>query len=491
MPKITLKLLMALLYVGGLLLVGGLLTRRLQSFDGVIVIEEGRAERWAVRPAEKGRLFASTHRNLPAEVIGFDNPNAARRVLNPDALYDALPLSFPLQVVDAEVVAQYPDDNSLEAAFGGKTVQIAAMPGTTLDVPEGRIVLGETSPWIGLVRDGRGAPGAVVSLQRGEAPWATGIYPNATAPVRSLPGAAVLFRWFSSESAAREALLAAVPAWKSGRWAVRDQGRMHWFDSVVPGSGVVTQAGVEYTLLEAVVTGETPHIRVGRKEGHKTQVLRIAANAAASEDEALFEWYGGDVVAALHAWRDGAAAARVWRRDKADDVVLLEEGGGLETTLPDGAALRLRLDQVMGAGLPATGPDASIMALHLDTPLGEMRLRQGQSLQLKETRLRVRLRCDTRCERPWTRRRSRSNLHCCPAAVGVWAAGAFITIKNSRMRERSPCCEWSALPERMPNILARCCSPWAPWVSARRALPIGAVRRQMPIWSRMSAIGLR
>lgn len=381
-----------MLYLGGLLFAGGYVLQWAQSFEGIVVVGKGRTEQWATRPAEGGGTFSTAHRNMPAEVIGFDNPRAAIRVLGTKDSYDAASLPFRLKLTDAVVLERRPEQQTLEVILPGKTTSAKVKSGQKLELAEGTVVMGNVEPWRGLFRDGRGEPLAAISLKSGDDLWSPVVFVDAKSVLRPNPDVAVSLHWFPDETQARAPLPDNMPTTIQTRWGVNDAGRTHWFEALTPGTGVTASDGTEYTLLD-VVAGDDEDappvsaIVVGKKTKDKKETLRVEANNASPDSEIVLNSWRDSTVVRFHAWRDGAAIAMIYNQGKHQETTLLNEGDELKVE-SDTQSLHLRLDQIMSAAIPIIGENS--FALTLKTPDGELRLREGQSVQLKESRLRFR-----------------------------------------------------------------------------------------------------
>jgi len=381
-----------MLYLGVLLFGGGYVLQWAQSFEGIIIVEKGRTEQWAVRTSdEDGGLF-SAHRNMPLDVIGFDNKQAAARILNPKEQYDAALLPFRLKLDDVKVLEQHPDKETLEIIRAGKTTSAKVKPGHSLSLPEGQITLVGIEPWRGLVRDGSGTHMATISLKSGQAKWSPAVFVDTESVARPVPGLAVSLHWFPEEDAARAPIPVNELQTQSTRWGVHDAGRTHWFNALTPGTGVTTSDGAKYVLTD-IISGKNASqppvvaIVLDKTVNGKTSQLRITANANTPDSEAVLESFNDTVVLRLHAWRDGSVVPHLFVQGKQQKTELLNEGDVLEIKGAD-KPLQLRLEQVMHHALPIMNEDVRMLVVQ--TPRGEMHIREGQTARLKESHLRFR-----------------------------------------------------------------------------------------------------
>ena len=392
MPKITSRLLLSMLYLGMLLFGGGYVLQWAQSFEGIIVVEKGRTEQWTVHSSDEGGNLFSTHRNMPMDVIGFDNKRAATKILNPKEQYDAAILPFRLKLDAVKVLEELPDKETLEVIQAGKTTSAKVIPGQSLSLPEGQVTMVGVEPWRGLVRDGSGTPMATISLKSGKEKWSPAVFVDTTSVARPVPGLAVSLHWFPKEEDARTPVPANELQINSTRWGIHDTGRTHWFDTLTPGTGVTTSDGAKYVLTD-VVSGKDASqppvaaIVLDRTTNGKTTQLRITANADTPDSEAVLESFNDAVVLRLHAWRDGSVVPHLFIQGKQQETELLNEGDVLEIMGAD-KPLQLRLEQVMHHALPIMNEEVRMLVVQ--TPKGELHIREGQTAHLKESHLRFR-----------------------------------------------------------------------------------------------------
>lgn len=381
-----------MLYLGVLLFGGGYVLQWAQSFEGLLVVEKERTEQWAVHPSDEGGSLFSAHRNMPLDVIGFDNKQAARRVLNSKQQYDAAMLPFRLKLEDIKVLKQQPDKETLEVIRAGKTTSAKVKPGQSLTLPEGQVTIIGIEPWRGLIRDGSGAPMATVCLKSGKDKWSPTVFVDAASVARPVPGLAVSLHWFPEENAARAPVAANELQTTSTRWGIHDTGRTHWFNALTPGTGTTTSDGTQYVLSEVNTSKDASQppvaaIVLDKTSNGKTSQLRITANTNKPDDEAVLESFNDTVILRLHAWRDGSVVPHLFIHGRQQETELLNEGDVLKIRGTD-KPLQLRLEQVIHHALPVMNEDVRMLVVQ--TPVGELHIREGQTAHLKESHLRFR-----------------------------------------------------------------------------------------------------
>ncbi len=394
MFRLSVKLVVALLYLAASVAVIGIVAQRVVSFDGIIVIEGEHAEHWVVRSSETGGIFSAARHPLPAELIGFDNPRTAVKILGNGEAYEAEPLPFSLHLKRVEIVEEYPKKDVLEITCAEQQVVRDAYAGLTVEMPGGRIAVTAVEPWTGLVRDGRGAPMAMVALQQDDKSWQPPLFVAEGERIHPMPEVMILLRCHKDETSAREAASQKKMSTLGMRWGIREDRRIHWFDSLVPGTGLTTAEGTEYTLADTVTSGQKQpiSIRVFKKNARETSTEVVEANSQSRDGDILFEQYVNNVVFILHSWRDGAVLVVTYISGNRTRDILLNEDDSLSVKLPDGSTLRLRLAQMMLKAIPIPNFNDGVMALVLETPDGALRLREGMSRPVREARVSYRRR---------------------------------------------------------------------------------------------------
>lgn len=387
--RLFLKFTTSVLYIVVIVAIAGFLMYRTGSFEGVIILERGQSEHWVARPHEKKGIFALAYRDLPAALIGFDNPDAAITILGDQGTYDVEALPFTLHLKKVEIVEKPARKDILEVTCPEQRFRLDVAIGLAVDVPEGRLTVRALEPWAGLVRNARGSPMASVAFQENGQQWHAPVFAEEGHPLHPLPGTMVLLRFYPGEAAARDAFPEKSEYVREFRWGVREEGRIHWFDSLTPGTGVTTADATEYTLIDAVLPpeSETAHITVKRKKDAETVLKKVDANNISGGDEILFEFYENALIFLIHSWCDGKALVTPYISGIRGEESTMREGDSLTVSLAGGETRCLRMDQVIMNAVPVPNFDKGVKALVLDTPGGVLRLREGMSRQIDETRV--------------------------------------------------------------------------------------------------------
>lgn len=377
-------------YAAAVLLVGAAVHRKITAFEGMVVVERGRSESLALRPAAPGGMAA--HRAMPLEVLPLDNPAAAKRLLDGSQDYDAVPLGFHLKLAAAEVIEQPPDREVVEARRGAQFLSVDARPGATFDWQGRPCRVESVSPWAGLIRDPAGARRAALSWRPSPgAEWEQGVFLEPGAWFFLQPAAALLLEWKENREEA-DGLPETLAPLDHARWGVKDTRRIHWFTNFAPGTGVRLDSGAEYTLAamgkKRAGERELPALGVEITEKGATRPVAVTANAAETVEGVLFECPAAmPAVVRLNAWRDGAALAAVYADgNRVTEPALLAEGETM--ALPGG--VELRLDQVMARGVAVGARGAPVRVAAVRMGETTHRLREGLAVQAEGATLRYR-----------------------------------------------------------------------------------------------------
>ncbi len=384
------RLFFALFYLGAVFALGGLVYQRLAAFSGELPLALGRTEKSVVRPSRAGQVFVGMQRRAPLDVIAFDNPAIARRLLDPDLAYDAMTLPFRLRLEEADVLREYPPRDVLRVRAAEDRREIPLHDGATItfDDQAYRVTLRR---WSGLVRHPKGQPMAAFSLRRRGEPWTEHLFVDAENWLRVAPGIGLRLRWHTDEEAARAAHAASPESLFEGRWGVVDNGAVgrpattivHWSTSFVPGTGHVLRDGTEATLVE--FKSEPPRITVEFAADGKQQRETLDANARDPESRLRFEWPAAwQHVVAADAWREGHALVAAYELPKAQPAAAKRFTGEIkdrEAWRPDEFPYEIRLDQLMGAALPVPETEQPVFEALLESAGETLALRQGENMR--------------------------------------------------------------------------------------------------------------
>jgi len=380
--RVLLRILVGVAYLGILAAGAAAILGKVSAFEGRVVVAEHRTEACAVRPSSGG-IF-SLARNMPLDVLPLDNPQAARAALDNKRSYDAAALGMRLRLDGIKALAPAGERDVLEVSRpGSPAVTMDAESGKVLSVPgaAGAWRVRSVEAWAGLLRDASGRRMAAFSFfRKGEKDWTQGLFTEAGQWTMLTPLMALRLDWADSEDAAKAGLPAVRPGLDAARWSVLDKGRVHQFESFVPGTSETLADGTEYVLL-SVNEGawKNPSITVGIRKAGKGRRVEVPANATQPVEGIRFEYPGAmPLLVLVRAWRDGAAWIASFGPEQTFGPARLEEGGEWDAT-PD---LRFRLDQTMSQGIPVGVKGAPVWMASVSTGDGQLlRLREGLAVR--------------------------------------------------------------------------------------------------------------
>ncbi|MFA7692415.1 MAG: hypothetical protein GX117_08645 [Candidatus Hydrogenedentes bacterium] len=389
MPRLPLKLVVYLCYQTAVLAVFAFVLYQLRSFDGVIVVEKGRGERRAVQPVQnENSSFAFLNKALPAELLHFDNPKAVFTVLDRQKAYQTTELPFILSLKESRILEEgsFKNELTVEASNERSTYRVEA--GDTLNTPEGMLSVGGIEPWSGLVKTAHGTPMAVLTLNDSDAASYAPLFLSPETDLRPEPGLLLRLYLVSNEAEARAAVPKEPPPAPHFRWAVHEDTRSHWFDTVTPGTGLTTGNGTEYTLLAAEDTeeGREPRIHIEKRSGDRRDLIVVDANSFSPDGDLEFQYFNDTSLVLLYAWHDGAVWAATWVNGEKLGEAQVFEGGTIALAPGDSPPRFLKLEQMLLTALPLQASPQGPQALVLNTSSGTVRLRQGSNTTLGTTR---------------------------------------------------------------------------------------------------------
>lgn len=385
-------MLMAFIYLGLIFAGATYIYQRIQRFEGILIVSHGKAESIVIRPSEDGFSFTPMQRKLPPDVIPFDQPQTARR-LDAREHFDIAKLPFRIRLDDVETLDNPPPKNILEVTEAGTKHTHELTPGITLELAGQSVALHEISPWAGLIRNPSGRPMAAISMRRAETPWTEAIFLESGAWRHIEPNIALRLRWFRNEKDARQALSETPPGIGEAQWGISGDGRMHWFRSFAPGTGLTLDDGTEFTLIaydetHPGVDGPHPAIYVERRKHDEGDRRWIQANDSEVSSVVKFDFPGiRQTILLLDTWRDGAALVSAFENGERSGPQFLEES---DLWQPEDFPYELRLDQIIATALPVTGEEAPVLAARFETHEGPLILREGEVQTWQNLRLRFR-----------------------------------------------------------------------------------------------------
>jgi len=374
------RLLLNMIYVGALFLITGSLYQWLMAFEGEMPIGRGASEHLVVR--EGGGGLMGMGRALPAELLPYANPQAAR-MLSSQKRYESVTLPFFLALDRVEIIAERPPRHTIGWNRGGEREQrIIDGTGEICFGPMCFQVLG-VEPWSGLLFQPGAQPMALLAMDGGDQEQRIMLERGQG---RSMGQAYLSFSWFANSEEAAAAFPERLDPGVGMRWGVEDGGAMHWMSNPMPGQGLITQDGRDFTVLEirADAASETV-LQIVEEKGESRTIHALRPGDASTaplffEAPALMPMH-----LRIHGFRDGAAWVACYQLGEQHGLEQLESGASFQC-----GDLVFSLENLMSSAIPVVGDDLAIAALRLESKGQTILLREGLARDWEGGQLRFR-----------------------------------------------------------------------------------------------------
>ena len=287
-------------------------------------------------------------------------------------------------------------DNPLQLQVSGPDGDLyyAAAIGSRIPIEGRDFEIVRVGPWEGLLPDPGGVPMARVSL-RSPGGGGTGHFFVTESWTVISDSIALRMFWFENEASAT----ARIRKWQQHgidddftKWGVREGDRIHWFQSLSPGTGIELGDGTTITLLEfdpthLVGDGVEASIRVRQTRGGSSTETWHAANERDSDSTILFRSLSSyPVHVAVSAWAGDAGALTSYR---VGHPARLQEPAALGQWLSVDTGSDLRLDSAIAKGVPVLAKDSPFVEVVLRTGAESLHVRQGEAVRYRDTLLRL------------------------------------------------------------------------------------------------------
>jgi len=365
----------SMLYLGLLFAGAGWVYYRIQHFEGIVVIGEGKAEHLAVQPAGSGGTFSANYRKMPIDVLPLADSGSLRKVLDPVANYDATELPFALGLTKIEVKDSGAAEEFIELQSDGETKRFPIKEVGDLALASISGSFQNIQPWVGLIAHPHGTPSALIRLNdpESEGGWSQKLFLE---PQHWFfyKNNAVYFAWFPDEKQARDALPSVRPGIESARWGVEDGKRINWLNAFTKGTGMQLDNGNDITLLGAKLEEAVPVILVQIKRPDST-ASRIRILAGEMRGGIHFEYPAvKENIIYLHAWQDNSSVMQVLSKSTNDaNVPALApldtaENSNLKT---------VKIEQILAHAVPVDNSGDAIFAANVTLNGKPYELREG------------------------------------------------------------------------------------------------------------------
>ncbi|MCH8204847.1 MAG: hypothetical protein IID09_06755 [Candidatus Hydrogenedentes bacterium] len=295
---------------------------------------------------------------------------------------------FHLTVTDTSQQAEYETGRSgdlfvdtLKISQYGEDESIRLFPGAEILLNDSIAIVSALRPFVGLWPDPRGIPMASVSIRLRDS-WAEDVMLRSDRWLNLEGGLTMRFLWCENEEEARRLVETGRPGIETARWGVHDEGRTHWFNSFIPGTGVQLADGRVVTLRG--LDGVEAAIEVDVLDHDDATSRRIQAN---TEDLLIvFEYPSLEAdLLLLYAWSDTEVLAAYLSRAGDSSHEMISIG---RVWKPGVGEFAIRLERVSRAAVPVEAGQESIFEAVLELASSRVRVRQGEAVRLGDALLR-------------------------------------------------------------------------------------------------------
>lgn len=339
--------------------------------------------------------FRSQSRFIPFETPGISNGSPREAAVRAKTAIVPREIAggngWTLELERTEPALERGAWDRLRISVSGDERTIDLTPGAAIDVGGKNYRVSVVRTWRGLLPTQDGRPGASVSMFHGDEPVVENLLVVEGQRVKIERGPTLTLQWHPDAETCRRAAAAPGMDEQSARWGVADDGRVHWFESFVPGTGVTLDDGTVVLLERFLPRGDSaagadkePVLIVRWGAGDDAERIRVAG--ASDEPPILAQYPGQDRLEfCLHAYTAGRAWTVLGSPEDRAGPVELESG---ERWQPDGAAYGLRLEQVLPSAAPVTEANSPFFEAVLESGEDRLRVRQGEAVRAGDALLR-------------------------------------------------------------------------------------------------------
>ena len=379
MPQFTTKLFFALLYLGILLFVSGRIVHQMGKFTGYIVLKPGQTERWVLRESTTEGMLATALRNMPMEIVGLNHFQTAAQFFDRSKHFDAVQLPFYLSLEKELSREKIKEKYVLTLRRGESSLEKAVRPGQKIDIYDSLIDIVAVQPWSGLVRDERGTPHMVMQVEDTENAAINKLFFENASFFRPGKDFSVEWHWVQSEEEAEHKLQELQHY--AGKWGIREAERVHWFETLTPGDGLITSDGTEYTLL-------------GYETSENSSALTVSIEIKDKDTRKILQYPGSDTVGGTSvlldpgkqknhiiciSWQENSTLCTFFKDGIPEVSRLVQEEEWLDLPVSENHFLRCTLLQVLEKSFVVTAEESTLKALCLQVDGTPLALREGES----------------------------------------------------------------------------------------------------------------
>lgn len=204
--------------------------------------------------------------------------------------------------------------------------------------------------------------------------------------LRPFEGFSIQWQWMNSEEEARRQIEAFAPG--SGRWGIKEEGRVHWFEKITPGDGLIAADGTEYTLIDLEESGNSTVISISVEiKDKKDARIKTYTSADEKENDTILLDPGLEENHLLClSWSDGSTLLALFNEGELAFSQLIDEEESLYLILSDNRTVLCKLLQVMEKSVVIPYEESPFKEVVLNVDDETLSIRSGEGRNVGDLR---------------------------------------------------------------------------------------------------------
>ena len=293
--------------------------------------------------------------------------------------------AWPLYLHAADSSEASTHNDHLLVEFNGLESSFLLVPGETVVIADQTFVVQSVRPWVGVLPDPEGQPYLSLSLAHDGDDWIENLIIGTSG--ETSVGQYHLNLEMLNETTPEDFITAQQDTPRARRWGVLDGDRMQWFDSLDPGSGLETNDGTAYTLLQFRENYDSPDgilpaiaVRVTKDDHSENRIITTHT----TESPIKLDMPPSHQIWFLVSPGNSITAVAKYP----EDTILYRPLAMGETWTLDNSEMSLRLEQFASSGLPVTIDQTPFQEAVLKNEQNRLRVRQGEALRFDDALIR-------------------------------------------------------------------------------------------------------
>lgn len=291
----------------------------------------------------------------------------------------------PIYIQISDATGPTTENDRLVIEEGAEKSSHPIHPGGTIPVGNEVFRVDTVRPWVGILPDPRGRPLISISIALEDGIWAENMILGSNGVI-SIDNYQLRLELLNGKTV-EEFIEAKKNRDSRGRWGIEEGDRIHWFDNLLPGSGVELDDGTIYTLLRFREQYQSPEGPV------PAIVVRVEADGIKENRIITTRTQDGPVKLEF------ASGRQVWfvvAADNAIEAVALHPDSQVEreslrvgeSWKLDQGPMTIRVEQYNSAGVAVNLDQTPFQEVVLVSDNRRVRVRQGEAIRVGDALLR-------------------------------------------------------------------------------------------------------